>query len=66
MYLSLQAVSGGATLANSYSGPVLFTVESDTQAHLIISVGEETNVNLTLKPILCVSNDVDDLVGYYK
>ena len=64
-YMVLEDTSGNV-LATSYSGPMLFTVSGDTQAHIKIVIKADASVNTTLKPILCVTDDVDELVDYFK
>lgn len=65
-YVQLTNVSGGAVLATSYNGPVVFEVETDVQANLVLHVAEEASVNTTLKPIICLGEKTGDLVGFYK
>lgn len=68
-YMVLKDASGNI-LATSYTGPVVIAAENlaaDTTAtlHLIIAADKECPSS-TLKPVICVGTDTDDIVSFYK
>lgn len=57
----------GTVIAKSYTGPVVIAaLAEETDVTLQIVVKADTSLRrLTLKPIICEGNDVDNIIGYY-
>jgi len=53
-------------LKNCYGSAVTYTPSSDTVVKVVVFIANETDVNATLKPVLCVGTSSDDLVDFYK
>ncbi len=58
--------AGETVLAKSYTGPVVISAqESDTRISVYLVIAEDVNVNVTLRPILCEGESVEDAVKFY-
>ena len=64
VYVSL--MNGDAEVACSYRGEVVFTLATESTLTMTVTVTAETEVEQTLKPVICVGAEADDLVSYYK
>ena len=66
-YLRIVDENGG-TLATSYQGPVLITPDKltqDTNAVIWLYIMDETELNVTLRPVLCEGASIDDVIDFY-
>lgn len=58
----------GVELATSYRGPVLITADKltvDTNAVIWLKIMDETELNVTLRPVLCEGTSIDDVIDFY-
>ena len=58
----------GVELAKSYQGPVLISADKlteDTNAVIWLKIMDETELNVTLRPILCEGTSIDDVIDFY-
>ena len=69
IYMSVVNQSTGASIASSYRAPVLIRgndITADTEVFIRLTIKDDTDVNVTLRPILCVASSVDDVIDFYK
>ena len=60
--------AGDVEIAKSYTGPVIISaseITADTEVTINLVVKADVGLSDTLKPILCIGNDTDDIVKYY-
>ncbi len=66
VYMYLTNNSTGEII-KSYNGPVeISALSQDTEFTLSVFVAKDNSIRKTLKPIICVGENVDDVVGFYK
>lgn len=69
IYMSIVNSSTGTVIASSYRGPVLISakdITEDVGVHIELVIKNDTDVNVTLRPILCVGNSIDDVIDFYE
>ena len=65
--VSIVNASNDEIVKTSYTGPVLVSdILSDTEVKIVVTIAEETSVNVTIRPVLCVGSTVEDVVSFYK
>lgn len=64
VYMSL--MNGETAVAECYRDEVIFTLATECTVTVTITVTAETDVNKTLKPVICTGADADDLVSFWK
>ena len=69
MYMALENEAGNA-IAESYVNAVVIDGETvlteDTVVYVVLHIADDTSVaNVTLRPIICEGNDVDNIVSFY-
>lgn len=60
--------SGSTVLAKSYTGPVVITADKlamNAEAQIYLVVAEDVTVNVTLRPVICEGETVDELISFY-
>ena len=69
MYMKIVLANGGTLLKACYGGAVVIpasTLTADTAVEIYLVIANETEANVSLKPVLCVGTSTDDLVDFYK
>lgn len=69
MRVEIRQVGSGTVLKSCTASSVVIPASSltaDTAVEVWVVIANETEVNATLKPVLCVGTSSDDLVDFYK